>query len=164
MKLNHLIMISLFTVMISCKSKTAFNYSESIVKMETELAADIAEADQKVNEYLEAKKTDSAIIMSRQMEALAEQKLKEIQEMNAPRVAEGENFKKAAVRYFSYIESIYSSFRKFTMAETDKEKEKEGRKLAKMIGEKKEITEAMQQAQQKFAVANDFRIEKVNSD
>lgn len=163
MKLNHLLVVSLSIVMISCKSKTAFDYSETIVKMETELSADIARVDEKVNEFLEAKMTDSAIMMSRQMETLAEQKLKEVQELKAPKVAEGENFKKAAVKYFTYIESIYSSFRKFTMAETEKEKEAERKKLAKIIGQKNQIAEAMQEAQQKFAIANDFRIEKITT-
>lgn len=164
MKLNQLLAASLLIGMISCKSKTAFDYSETIVKMETELSAEIAMVDEKVNEYLEAKKTDSAIIMSRQMEALAEEKLKKVQQMNAPKVAEGENFKKAAIRYFTYIESIYSSFSKFTMAETEKEKAAERKKLSKIIGEKNQIAQAMQEAQRKFAVANDFRIEKTDTD
>ena len=164
MKLKQLLAASLLIGMISCKSKTAFDYSETIVKMETELSAEIAMVDEKVNEYLEAKKTDSAIIMSRQMEALAEEKLKKVQQMNAPKVAEGENFKKAAIRYFTYIESIYSSFSKFTMAETEKEKAAERKKLSKIIGEKNQIAQAMQEAQRKFAVANDFRIEKTDTD
>ncbi len=163
MKLKNLLVASLLIGMISCKSKTAFDYSETIVKMEAELSADIAMADEKVNEFLEAKKTDSAIVMSRQMETLAEQKLKEVQALKAPQVAEGENFKKEAVRYFTYIKSIYSSFRKFTTAETEKEKEAERKKLAKIIGAKKEITEAMQEAQRKFAAANDFHIEKITT-
>ena len=77
-----------------------------------------------------------------------------------PLVNEGDNFKKSAVRYFAYIKSIYTAFRKFTTAESDSEKEKERKKLAKIIGEKKEITKAMQEAQRKFAAANNFLIEK----
>lgn len=164
MKLNQLLAALFVIGMISCQSKTAFDYSETIVQMETELAAEIAIVDEKVNEFLEAKKTDSAIVMSRRMEELAEEKLQEVQKMNAPKVAEGENFKKAAVRYFTYIKSIYSSFSKLTMAETEKEKEAERKKLSKIIGEKNQIARAMQEAQRKFAVANDFRIEKTDTD
>jgi hypothetical protein len=164
MKLNQLLVASLLIGMLSCKSKTALDYSKMIVKMETELSADIAKVDKKVNEYIKAKKTNSAIIMCRQMEALAAQKLKEVQQMNAPKVAEGENFKRAAVRYFTYIRNIYSTFSKFTMAETEKEKATERKKLTKIIGEKNQIAEAMQAAQRRFAAANDFQIEKVNDD
>ncbi len=162
MKLNHLFAASLLIVMISCKSKTAFDYSEAIVKMEAELSTDIASADQKVSEYLEAKEKDNAILMSREMELLAEEKLKEIKDMKAPDVEEADNFKKAAIRYFSYVKSIYSSFKKYTMAATDQEKEAERKKLSKIIAEKKIITEHMKEAQRKFAAANDFYIGKVN--
>jgi hypothetical protein len=164
MKLKLVPALLLLMIMISCKSKTAFDYSEAIVKMENELSADIAKADLKVTEYLEAQKTDSAIMMSQQMEFFADTKLKEIQKLEAPKVKEGDNFKKAAVRYFSYIKNIYTSFNRFTMAATDEQKETERERLAKIIKDKKEATDAMQEAQRKFAAANDFRIEKVSKE
>ena len=157
---TRLVVLLLLVSLFSCKSKSAFDYSEAIVRMEKELSADIAEADQKLLSYMDAKKSDSAILMSRHMETLAEDKLNEVEKMKAPHVKEGDNFKKTAVRYFSYIKSIYTAFRKFTMAESDAEKEKERKKLAKIIGEKNEITKAMQEAQRKFAAANNFLIEK----
>ena len=161
MKLNQLAAILLLTGFLSCKSKTAFDYSEAIVKMENELSADLVKADLKVSKYLDAKNTDSAVVMTKQMESLADSKLKEIQNLEAPKVKEGDNFKKAAVRYFSYIKSIYISFNRFTMAANDEQKEIERERLAKIIKDKKEATDAMQEAQRKFAAANDFRIEKV---
>lgn len=162
MKLNQLAAILLLTGFLSCKSKTAFDYSEAIVKMENELSADLVKADLKVSKYLDAKNTDSAVVMTKQMESLADSKLKEIQNLEAPKVKEGDNFKKAAVRYFSYIKSIYISFNRFTMAANDEQKEIERERLAKIIKDKKEATDAMQEAQRKFAAANDFRIEKVS--
>jgi hypothetical protein len=42
------------------------------------------------------------------------------------------------------------------MAATNKEKEKERRKLVKIIDDKNEITKDMQEAQRKFAAANNF--------
>jgi hypothetical protein len=128
--------------------------------MERELSADIAEADQKLLAYMDAKKSDSAVMMSRYMEALAEDKLSEVEKMKVPPVNEGDNFKKSAVRYFTYIKNIYTTFRKFTMADSGAEKEKERKKLAKIIGEKNEIMKDMQEAQRKFAAANNFLIEK----
>jgi len=156
MNQTHLIAALLLASVLSCKSKSAYDYSEAIVKLETELSAEIAKADQELIEYMEAKKTDSAILMSRQMQALAEGKLNEVEKMKVPNVKEGENFKKSAIRYFTYIKNIYSTFRKFTVAATNAEKEKERKKLAKIIQEKNEITKAMQEAQRKFAAANNF--------
>jgi len=156
----RLFAILLLVSLVSCQSKSAFDYSEAIVRMERELSADIAEADQKLLAYMDAKKSDSAVMISKHMEDLAEDKLNEVEKLKAPPVNEGDNFKKSAVRYFTYIKSIYTAFRRFTMAATDSEKEKERKKLAKIIGEKKEITKAMQEAQRKFALANNFLIEK----
>ena len=157
---TRLFAILLLVSLVSCQTKSAFDYSEAIVRMERELSADIAEVDQKLLAYMDAKKSDSAVMMSKHMEALAEEKLNEVEKLKVPPVNEGDNFKKSAVRYFSYIKSIYTAFRKFTMAATAAEKEKERKKLAKIIGEKNEITKAMQEAQRKFALANNFLIEK----
>jgi len=157
---TRLFAILLLVSLVSCQSKSAFDYSEDIVRMERELSADIAEADQKLLAYMDAKKSDSAVMMSRHMEALAEDKLNEVEKMKAPPVNEGDNFKKSAVRYFTYIKSIYSAFRKFTMAASDAEKEKERKKLVKIIGAKNEITKDMQEAQRRFAAANNFLIDK----
>jgi hypothetical protein len=161
MKLKQVSAALVLIAMISCKSKTAFDYSQAIVKMENQLSADLAKADLRVAEYMEAQKTDSAIMITRQMEALTDSTLKEIQELEAPKVKEGDNFKKEAVRYFSYIKSIYTSFHRLTMAATDEQKEIERQRLARIIKDKNDATGAMQEAQLKFAAANDFRIEKV---
>ena len=128
--------------------------------METELSADIAEADHKLIEYINSRKFDSAALMSRQMEELADGKLKEVENMKVPSVQEGESFKKSAIRYFTYIKSIYTTFKKFTIAATNAEKEKERKKLAKIIEEKDDITKDMQEAQRKFAAANNFIVGK----
>ena len=132
--LSALLLISVF----SCKSKTAFDYSQQIVKMETELSADIAVADKKVSKFLEAEQNDSAVVIAQHMEDLADKKLKEVQKLDAPDVEEGENFKKEAVKYFSYLKAIYSSFNKFTMAATDEAKEAERSRLVKIVSEKEE--------------------------
>lgn len=162
MRLQVALNVLLLTFLFSCKSKTAYEYSQQIVQIETQLSAAIAIADKKVSKFLQSQQNDSAIMITRQMEELADNKLKEVQRLDAPDVEGGDNFKKAAVRYFSYLKSIYTSFKKFTMATTDEAKEAERRKLVRIVNEKEEATEALQAAQQKFAAANNFRIEKVN--
>lgn len=147
--------------LVGCQSKSAFDYSQRIVQMETEFSSAISVADEKVGDFLDKNQQDSAILISRHMEELADSKLKEIQQLEAPNVEEGENFKKAAVQYFVYLKAVYSSFNKFTMATSEEEKEDERQKLARMVGQKEQITKELQQAQQKFAKANNFKIEKV---
>ena len=164
MKSQSAIITLLLVLLFSCKSKTAFDYSQRIVKMETELSADIVIADKKVSKFLGAEQYDSAIIITELMEELADKKLKEVQRLDAPNVEEADNFKKEAVRYFSYLKNIYTSFKRFTMAATDEAKETERLKLVRIVNEKEEATRALQAAQQKFAAANNFRIEKVNKE
>jgi len=164
MKLPLVAVTFLVMAIISCTTKSAFEYSETIVRMENELSAEIARADLKVTEYIDRQKKDSAIMMSQQMESLAESKLKAIQKLEAPKVREGDNFKKAAVRYFTYIKTIYTSFKKLTMATTEEEEEFERERLARIIKDKKEAAEAMQKAQKKFALANNFKIGKTSEE
>ena len=111
--------------LVGCQSKSAFDYSQRIVQMETEFSSAISVADEKVGDFLDKNQQDSAISISRHMEELADSKLKEIQQLEAPNVEEGENFKKAAVQYFVYLKAVYSSFNKFTMATSEEEKEDE---------------------------------------
>jgi hypothetical protein len=149
----------LFTTLLSCKTKTAFDYSERIVKMETDLSRDIAGADEKVSKFLDAAQQDSAKIISQQMEDMAASALKKVQTLDAPNVAEAENFKKEAVKYFTYLKAVYASLNRFVMATTDETKEAERLKLARIVSQKEEATKALQLAQQKFAKANNFRVE-----
>jgi len=160
MKIKITFSALVLVLLFSCKSTTAYDYSQRIVKMETDLSAEIAIADKKISKFLEAEQNDSAIIIAQLMEELANKKLKEIRQLDAPNVKEADNFKKEAVRYFSYLKNIYTSFRRFTMASTDEVKEAERLRLLRIVNEKEEATQALQAAQQKFAAANNFRIEK----
>lgn len=161
MKLQSVLSILFLIFLLSCKSKTAYDYSQQIVKIETDLSAAIAAADKKVSKFIESGQNDSAVIISQQMEELAADKLKEVESLAAPHVEEGDNFKKEAVRYFSYLKNIYTSFKRFTMAATDEAKETERLRLIKIVNDKEDATKALQKAQRKFAAANNFKIEKV---
>ena len=70
MKILSALLALLLISVFSCKSKTAFDYSQQIVKMETELSADIAAADKKVSKFLEAEQNDSAVVIAQHMEDL----------------------------------------------------------------------------------------------
>lgn len=146
--------------MISCKPGKAFDYSQSIVKIETDLAADLGVADKKVSYHLENNNNDSAAVYARQMEDMARQSLRKVEDLDMPDVAEAENFRREAIRYFSYITSIYESLNKLTSATNDTEVDAERQRLADIVSRKEQATNTLQAAQRKFAEANNFRIEK----
>ncbi len=160
MKWQPVLTIAFILLLFSCKSKTAFDYNQQIVKIETEFSAAIGKADNKISRFLAEGKNDSAELMSHEMEMQADKRLKEVQNLDAPDVEEAGNFKKEAVQYFSYLKSIYTAFKKFSMAQTDDAKEKERLRLIKIVKDKEKATKSLQVAQQKFASANHFRIER----
>ena len=67
--------------LIGCQSKSAFDYSQRIVQMETEFSSAISIADEKVGDFLDKNQRDSAVLISQHMEELADSKLKEIQQL-----------------------------------------------------------------------------------
>ena len=163
MKIRLFFFLVIACIWSGCKSRSAFDYSQAIVKIESEFAADIVKADKDFMRLSNENQTDSAAIITAQMEAMAKSRLKQIKELKVPDVDEGENFKRAAIHYFTYLETVYTSLNKMTQATGEKEKEEERIKLSKIVADKDEATKTLQVAQQKFAAANNFRIEKVNS-
>ena len=161
MKWHPIVMILTLLLAAGCKSNPAFEYSQAIVKIETDFAAEVTPADKKVSRYLDANQHDSAAIISQQMEEMAHKRLEQVQQLEAPNVKEAENFRRAAIRYFTYLKTLYTSFNKFTKAGSDDAREVERQRLAKIVADKDEATRSLQLAQQKFAAANNFRIEKV---
>ncbi len=157
----RIILVLMLTVgLIGCKTKSAFNYSERIVRMEVELSEKIAIADARVTRFLENDQQDSARITAASMEQTTAETWEAVKELDAPDVAEADNFKKEVVKYFGYLHSIYAAFNKFVQAPEGPAKEKERNKLGKIVKEKEAATRILQSAQQKFAQANNFRIGK----
>ena len=163
MKVYTTLLLMTFMLVAGCKSNSAFDYSQAIVKIETDFAAEIIPADKKVSEFLDSDQHDSAAIFTQQMEDLAEKRLAQVRDLKAPNVKEAENFKLAAIRYFTYLKTMYTAFNNFTKASTEEAKEAERVRLAKIVADKDDATRTLQLAQQKFAAANNFRIEKASS-
>jgi hypothetical protein len=160
MKLKLVIPAGLLIIfMLGCKSKVAFNYSQTIVKIEKSLEPDVVNASEKITGYLEDGDFDSVALVSAGMEKLVESKLKEVQQLEAPPVEEGENFKRASIRYFSYMRDTYTAYRKFGEQTTEEAREEERKKLLRFVNDARNAVEQMQAAQRKFAAANNFRIE-----
>lgn len=159
MKIYLLIVVACLGI-ISCKPGKAFDYSQSIVKIETDLAADLGAVDKKVSYHLQNNNNDSAAVYARQMEDMARLSLRKVEDLEMPDVAEAENFRREAIRYFSYITSIYESLNRLASASDETEKEAERQRLADIVSRKEQATNTLQTAQRKFAEANNFRIEK----
>jgi hypothetical protein len=161
MKFHSVILTGISVLLLAgCKSKTAFHYSETIVKIERSLGPEIAEAREKITNFLDAEKYDSVAMVSERMEKLIDTKLAEVQKLETPKVKEGESFKRAAIRYFAFMRDTYTAYRKFAEQTTEAGREEERQKLVDIMTETQDAVREMQDAQRKYAEANNFRIEK----
>ena len=159
MKRNLAIIISALVLIVSCKSKDAYNYSEKIVAKEKSLEAAIKETENKVKEFNLESKMDSIVAVSERMVSLVDSKLTEIKNEAAPSAKGAEDFKKAAVNYFEYIKGVYSAYISYGKASTEEEKTAEVERIKEMVSKKQEAVRDMQEAQKKYADANGFKVQ-----
>jgi len=146
-------------IFIGCKSKSALNYSEEIVKKEQSLSADITTTEEKVKAFLAKEQYDSIAAAASRMENLVEVKLTEVKDLPAPDLKEAPAFKDAAIKYFRFIKSMYTGYREFGTASTAEAREIEMDKLRSLVLLKTDAISSMQRAQRKFAEANGFKLE-----
>ena len=159
MKYTFIIAAMLLVTLASCNSKKALKYSQTIVKLERSLMSDIELTETKVEQYANEQNYDSIVAVSDRMEKIIDRKLQEVTTMQAPKVKEAENFKQASIRYFSYLKSIYTSYKKFGLAQSDEDRQRELQNLQNLVGGKTVAVTEMQTAQKKFADANGFKVE-----
>jgi hypothetical protein len=160
MRLNLFAAVIMLVVAISCGSKkTAFEYSEKLVSIEKSLVPDITETESKVGQFFTSGEYDSARIVSQRMEDKISKKMKEIEDNAPPAVEEAENFKKAFLKYFAYMKSVYTSYTKYAMQTNDEERATVWEEMMKVINGKQDAISEMQRMQAKFAKANGFSLD-----
>ncbi len=150
----------LFVGMVSCNSKkTAFDYSQDIVKKEQSLLPEIEKTESSVKKFLEAEQFDSIGAAGEKMEKLVDTKLNEIKGMPDPDAKGLDIFKTAAIKYFGFIKSMYTGYSDFGHAKTPETREQEMAKLQQIVADKPTAISNMQTAQKRFADENNFRLE-----
>jgi hypothetical protein len=157
---NFLFIALVLVGFLSCKSKSAYDYNQNLVKLENSITNDIGQTENLVGKYVESNKYDSIVVVSTRMERLIEDRIETIQKMQTPEVKEAENFKEAYIRYFRFMQSIYTTYKNFGEQDTDAGRLKESQKMDKITARKNEEITALQNAQRKYAEANGFKLEK----
>jgi hypothetical protein len=142
----------------SCNYNAAYNYSEKIVKMENSLLPDIETTETNVAKFANTAQYDSIAAAGQKMENLINIKLDEIKKMPAPDAKGGEDFKTACIKYFEYMKSVYTSYKDFGNEKTDEGRDREKTKMLGLTQSKNLVLSEMEQAQQKFAKDNGFKI------
>ena len=153
-----LILIAITIGLVSCSSKSAFKFSETIVAKEKSLEPELVKTENEVTKFSTAGQFDSMAAVSEKMERLVDDKLNEIKDLKAPNVKYSEEFKKDAIDYFSYMKSVYTSYAKYAKAESDDTREQEMKHLQDIVSKKNDVIKKMRDSQKKFADANNFKI------
>ena len=156
-KLSFAILI--LATLASCKSKSAFKYSQNFVQKERSLNTDIESTEDKVGRYAKLEQFDSIAAAGERMEKLVDEKLKEVKDEPAPDVKEGANFKAAAIKYFEFIKSMYTAYKAYGNAKTPEEREEKLTNIRTIVDQKPAVIADIQTAQKKYADANGFKIE-----
>jgi hypothetical protein len=149
----------LATLFVSCKSKSAFNYSQDIVAKERSMKSAMEEAERKAPDFFTEEKFDSLAAVGEKMEKMVQQKIDEIEAMKVPDAKGASDFKTASIRYFTFIKAVYTNYKSLGKAASAEEREKLVENLQEMVNKKKEIIDDMQNTQRKFATDNGFKIE-----
>lgn len=159
MRSNLFIILSFLVIAAGCKSKAAFNYSQKLVEIENSIIPDIQDTENRVGKFFSNEQYDSAKAASQHMEDKIDSKIKEVEKMDAPKVAEADNFKKAYLKYFAYLKSIYTTYRLYAEETDIAKRESLRQKIINIETEKHGAIAEVQKVQAKFAKANGFRLE-----
>ena len=159
MKFKNIIGIaSIGLLAIGCKSKTAKDYNDLIVKRQKNLSESITENEPKLRSYFAAYEYDSIASVSGRMIAKIDSLTRDIRNKPAPKVTQGENFKKAALNYFDYMKTLYTAYKNYG-SQTTPEGRIVGREvIARVTTEEDLMIAQLREAQRIFAKDNGFKI------
>ena len=148
----------LLVSILSCKSKPAFDYSESVVSIERSLGPALISSQKKIIESFQENRMDTILAVSRRVVGIIDGKIEEIKSLKLPDVKEGENFRSATLRHFTNLRNAYAGYGQIAMQPTDEAKEAERQKVLRIEQEGRISLGEMQRAQRKYAEANGFKV------
>jgi len=154
------IAFALITGFAGCQSKTALDYSQSLVKKEQSIIPEMTSTEEKVKMYFASEHFDSVAVAGERMEKLVDEKLKEIKDQPTPDVKGATAFKDAFINYFKFIKSLYAGYKNIGQATTAEARDQEIIKISKLVDQKETVLKDIQDAQKKFATENNFRLEE----
>lgn len=148
--------------LVACKSKTksARDYNNGMVNLEAKLEPLIIATENDVEKYLTAEEYDKVAAAGEKLEGIIQGKIDSISKEPAPKVKQAEEFKAAYIKYFRFIKSMYTGYKRLGNAVSQEERDAVIGDLQTMLAEREKTISDLQSAQKKFASANGFILEK----
>ncbi len=159
MKFQTIVTIAAIGLMaVGCKSKLAMDYNDMIVNRQKSLGKSMDQAAPLLKSYFASYEYDSIASVSSRMEIKIDTIIREIAKRPVPRVKQGENFKKAALHYFDYMKSIYTSYKNYGLQNSPEGRQIQLQVMSMIINNEDKMIAEMQKAQKIFAKDNGFKI------
>lgn len=156
------IFILLLAVMAACKSKSnaAFKYNEAIVDKQKSFQEPGQIAEDNISRYYDAGHYDSIGVAGAEMETMLQKVIDDVKAIPVPDAKDVDEFKKAAIEYFEFHKSYYTYCIEYGHAENDDKRNEVMVRIEKFRSQLEDAENKIHQAQQKFADANGFRMER----
>lgn len=152
--------LAIAIILTSCNSQSAFKYNQDFVAKEKALTPELMKTETDVERFALARQFDSIAVAGQKMEDKIQLKIAEIEKMPAPDAKGGDKFKAAVLRYFGYMKSLYVSYKDVGNAKSDEDRRVELGKMQEIVAQKGQVIKDIREAQQEYATANNFKIEK----
>ena len=158
---KFVIITVLFASLAACKPKSnaALNYNQDIVAKDKSLQSEEQVIEDKVANFYNGGKYDSIAVAGEHMEVVLQKAIDEIDAKPVPKAKGIEQFKEAVLEYFRFRKSIYTVYKEYGQAGTDEKREEIETIRNKLVAQRDDVTNDMQNAQSIFSKANGFRME-----
>ena len=156
-----IIITTLFAGITACnsKAKSARDYNNKIVANEKSLQPEEQSTEDNVKIFYNNNQYDSIALAGGHMEAVVQKTIDAIDALPVPKSIGVDVFKAAVMKYFKFFKGIYTVYREYGQAGTDEKRTEIMEELQKMVGQKQNVVDELQNAQRKYAKDNNFRME-----
>jgi len=159
MKCKTIVAIAIIcSVAAGCKSKLAIDYNDMIVEKQKSLGKSMDAAAPLLKNYFASFQYDSIASVSTRMETKIDTIIGDISKKPVPNVKQADNFKKAALHYFDYMKSIYTSYKNYGLQNSPEGRQIQLQIMSMIIKNEDKMIAEMQKAQKIFARDNGFKI------
>jgi hypothetical protein len=165
MKNISVFLLLFVTVFAACRNEkkeelTALAFSERIVTLETSLGQPLSDGENLMRSYSESNNFPGMTQLAKSLEETVQSKITQIENISVSKMKGGKAFKKSALDYFGFIKSIYTTYGKIGAASSEGARLAAVRELGLLLNARQMVVDRMQQAQQQFALENNFNVEQ----
>ena len=143
---------------VDAKPATASEFYERVAELEETMSEPLLTTEAEIKARGDKQDFEGIVKSAKKMEDTVDVRINAIK--NMPPVGHGgEDFKTMAVRYFEFIKSIYTGYRKIGEATTEEDRVKAADEMATIINNQQAVLDNLHIQQERYAANNHFVID-----